>query len=644
MATQYTDKLKLALPTQGELSGTWGTVVNDNITAMIEEAIAGRSVINTWTANAHTLTTADGTTSESRCAMLEFTDTGTALTGAGQVICPAKSKMYVAKNGAGQTITVKTSSGTGIAIPDGETMWVYCNGTNVEEAVTYINTLGVGTVDIDGGTIDGVSIGNTTPATKAVIDDITIDGGTVGTTSNSLTLSTTTSGDLTITSADSVDINSGAGTGEDITLDQLSIEDNGFTISTATDGNLTIDPSGTTSVVNVSKNLDMPDDRYLRLGNTQNLVIGHANFYQTNVVDSDDNLILFSQGSITLSHGPTSPFSGAENMLRANGDGSVDLYYNNAKKFETTNGGAQVTGTLVTDGLSMGDTETAAFGDSDDLTIQHDGTHSMIKNTGTLQIQSDELYIRDHPSGNYMAIFSSTGNSSFRYGPTNSTKLTITTSGVTVGGELTVTSHIDVGDNDKIKIGASDDLQIYHDGSNSFIDNTAGSIAPLRIRGYGTAFTDDDGSDAFIEHSSSNYPTGQWGIKLYHNNMGNSSLKFKTTQEGVDVTGGVVSEIQINAQTGTTYTTVLADQCKLVTLDNSSAITLTVPPNSSVAYPTGSKIDLLAKGAGQVTVAAGSGVTVNTSQTLKLRAQWSAASLIKLATDTWVLVGDLEAS
>jgi hypothetical protein len=42
MATQYTDKLKLALPTQGELSGTWGTVVNDNITAMVEEAIAGR--------------------------------------------------------------------------------------------------------------------------------------------------------------------------------------------------------------------------------------------------------------------------------------------------------------------------------------------------------------------------------------------------------------------------------------------------------------------------------------------------------------------------------------------------------------------------------------------------------------------------
>ena len=64
MATQYTSILKLALPVQGELSGTWGDVVNDNITSMVEEAIAGRAVINTWTANSHTLTTADGTTSQ----------------------------------------------------------------------------------------------------------------------------------------------------------------------------------------------------------------------------------------------------------------------------------------------------------------------------------------------------------------------------------------------------------------------------------------------------------------------------------------------------------------------------------------------------------------------------------------------------
>ena len=145
MATQYSTILKLALPTQGELSGTWGDVVNDNITSMVEEAIAGRAVINTWTANSHTLTTANGTTSESRCAMLEFTDTGTALSGAGTVICPTASKIYICKNDAGQTVTIKTSAGTGVDVADGETKFVFCDGTNVVEAVTSMATLKVGT-------------------------------------------------------------------------------------------------------------------------------------------------------------------------------------------------------------------------------------------------------------------------------------------------------------------------------------------------------------------------------------------------------------------------------------------------------------------------------------------------------------------
>jgi hypothetical protein len=138
MTTQYTPTLKLALPVTGELSGTWGDVVNDNITSMVEQAIAGLATINTWTANAHTLTTANGTTSESRCAMLVLTDTGTALSGAATVICPTASKIYIVKNTSGQSATIKTAAGTGIAVPNGETMFVFCDGTNVVQAVTRI--------------------------------------------------------------------------------------------------------------------------------------------------------------------------------------------------------------------------------------------------------------------------------------------------------------------------------------------------------------------------------------------------------------------------------------------------------------------------------------------------------------------------
>ena len=125
--------------------------------------------------------------------------------------------------------------------------------------------------------------------------------------------------------------------------------------------------------------------------------------------------------------------------------------------------------------------------------------------------------------------------------------------------------------------------------------------------------------------------------------LGSSSIRFKDLHlGGTAYAGNVVSQVAINAQTGTTYTTVLADQSKLVTLTNASAITLTIPANSSVAYPVGTKIDFAQLGAGQVTVAGAGGVTVNATPTLKFRDQYSAVSCIKTATDTWLLVGDLE--
>ena len=89
------------------------------------------------------------------------------------------------------------------------------------------------------------------------------------------------------------------------------------------------------------------------------------------------------------------------------------------------------------------------------------------------------------------------------------------------------------------------------------------------------------------------------------------------------------------------YTLVLGDAAKMVEMNNASANNLTVPPNSSVAFPVGTVIDVLQIGAGQTTIVAGAGVTINNAIGLKLRAQWSAATLIKRATNTWVAIGDL---
>lgn len=96
----------------------------------------------------------------------------------------------------------------------------------------------------------------------------------------------------------------------------------------------------------------------------------------------------------------------------------------------------------------------------------------------------------------------------------------------------------------------------------------------------------------------------------------------------------------VNAQTGTTYTLVLTDDHKVVTMDNASANTLTIPTNASVAFPTGSKVDVIMMGAGVTTITGDTGVTVNdVSAGSGDLAQYGAASLVKLATDEWVAIG-----
>lgn len=112
-----------------------------------------------------------------------------------------------------------------------------------------------------------------------------------------------------------------------------------------------------------------------------------------------------------------------------------------------------------------------------------------------------------------------------------------------------------------------------------------------------------------------------------------------------DITGTLNSlgNVAINAQTGTTYTLVLTDSTKIVSCSNAAAITLTVPTNASVAFPTGTQIIVYQAGAGQVTIS-GAGVTFRSNGTkLKLTGQYAVATLIKIGTDEWIVAGNVSA-
>jgi hypothetical protein len=101
-------------------------------------------------------------------------------------------------------------------------------------------------------------------------------------------------------------------------------------------------------------------------------------------------------------------------------------------------------------------------------------------------------------------------------------------------------------------------------------------------------------------------------------------------------------DLTLNAQTGTTYTAVVGDKNKLVTLTNASAITLTLPPS---VYSAGQQIHFAQLGAGQVTFAQGAGVTINstgaTSTAPKIRAQYGTATAICTASNTFLVIGDI---
>lgn len=122
------------------------------------------------------------------------------------------------------------------------------------------------------------------------------------------------------------------------------------------------------------------------------------------------------------------------------------------------------------------------------------------------------------------------------------------------------------------------------------------------------------------------------------------SLVLPAGQNGSSGANGTFADAQVVNDRTASYTLAISDAGKLIAASHAStAITITVPAGSAVAFPVGTHVDIARLGVAQVTVVGASGVTVNGTPGLKLRAQYSAATLIEVAADSWLLVGDLSA-
>ncbi|MDB3890535.1 hypothetical protein N9350_01230 [Gammaproteobacteria bacterium] len=204
------------------------------------------------------------------------------------------------------------------------------------------------------------------------------------------------------------------------------------------------------------------------------------------------------------------------------------------------------------DDITFADSSKAIFGADDDLQIYHDGSHSYISDQGTgdLRILAADFRIRNAADDETMIQANSDADVSLWYN--NSKKLATTNTGIDVTGNASFA------DNDKATFGAGNDLEIYHDGNNSYIKDTG--TGDLRIYAQDFQIRNADGSNTMLY---ANAPTG--GIQLFHTGV----EKLATTTTGIDVTGGVSIDDDNNYSfgDGTTYIqgSGAADRLKFIT-------------------------------------------------------------------------------
>ncbi len=264
-----------------------------------------------------------------------------------------------------------------------------------------------------------------------------------------------------------------------------------------------------------SENIAIPDNKKFTAGDSQDLQIYH----NTNSYIDNSTGITFIRNTGTngsqiqlLNNNSGLKIQGltGEQSIIANANGSVELYHNNVKKVETS-----------ADGVDLPDNSKLQLGDSQDLQIFHDGTHSRIKDTGTgrLFIHSNDTQFLNAAGSETIAKFTEDGAVELRHN--NDIKFVTSADGVNLP------------DNSKLQLGDSQDLQIFHDGSQSVIlDNGTGG---LQIKGENTiSMGDTTGNRVYLQAIKDG------AVSLRHNNV----VRLETTSTGIDVTGDLILENQ----------------------------------------------------------------------------------------------------
>ena len=213
--------------------------------------------------------------------------------------------------------------------------------------------------------------------------------------------------------------------------------------------------------------------------------------------------------------------------------------------------------------LEFADSAKATFGDAADLQIFHDASNSIIRDTGTgkLALDGSTVEIRKNDGTEVMAQFVEDGAVSLYHD--DSVKLATSATGITVTGSIAM-DGLTLGDNEKVQLGTGTDLELYHDGTDSIIENNTGE---LFIQGNNITLRSDTSTETFIAMDKDG------AVELYYDN----SKKLDTDSAGINVTGqiDVSTNVNITGDLDVGDDVTLSSDSAVINLGNDSDVTLT---------------------------------------------------------------------